>query len=412
VGGCRKLPDESYLKSDLIGWEANVSRKKWKLVIGISIGLVVLVAGVIRFTRSVPPFVPPVDRQINAWGTVDHEAAQKLQAVLDKDVNLQKVPGFQAFVRTSDGKTWSGASGTTDLARQNLMQRDDVIRIGSTTKTFTAVLVLKLVEEGRLSLDDSISKWFPSVPNAEVITIRQLLNHSSGISEIIPKGLMKSIIPSTYWKRDELVKLITQDPLLFTPGTQFSYSNSNYILLGFIIEDVTGKTVLQLLHEQILKPLNLKHTYFIPYEQTPARLVTGFDRDLAKIPGMLEINPDNTSWATLAFTSGAIASTADDLGVFFENLFAGKLLAPSTMEEMKTFIYATNPGFTEQTGSGLGLMRLEVAGQELIGHVGQFMGSTSIAMYAPEKGDTIVVTSNLSNPDMVAVLTSLNEIIK
>ena len=384
----------------------------WKLMIGIVIGLIVIIAAVKQFTRSVKPYLPSADRQISEWGTLDGGTAQKLQAVLDEEVNLQKVPGFQAFVRTADGKTWSGTSGTTDLARKTLMQRDNVIRIGSTTKTFTAVLVLKLVEDGRLSLDDPISKWFPNVPQADAITVRQLLNHSSGIPEIIQKGLMKSVIPSTYWTRDELVGLIAKDDLLFTPGTRFEYSNSNYILLGYIVEDITSKSVLELLHDQILDPLDLKNTYFIPYEPAPARLVTGFDRDLAKIPGMLEIAPDNTSWATLAFTSGAMASTADDLGVFFDNLFAGNLLSPAIMDEMKTFIPASNPGLDAQTGSGLGLMSFEMDGQELIGHVGEFMGSTSIAMYAPDKGYTIVVTSNLSTPDLAAVLARLQEIIK
>jgi D-alanyl-D-alanine carboxypeptidase len=384
----------------------------WKLVIGIAIVCIIIVLAVLQFTRSVKPFVPPVDRKITAWGILDSETAQKMQAVLDTEVNLQKVPGFQAFVRTPDGKTWSGTSGTTDLARKHLMQRDDIIRIGSTTKTFTAVLVLKLVEDGHLSLDDSITKWFPNIPDTDVITVRNLLNHSSGISEIIPKGLMKSIIPSTYWKREELVKLIAQDKLLFTPGNQFSYSNSNYILLGYIVEDITGKPFQKLLHEQILDPLNLTYTYFIPYEPAPAKLVTGFDRDLAKIPGMLGINPNNTSWSTLAFTSGALASTADDLGVFFDTLFEGKLLLPSTMEEMKTFTPASNPGLDAQTGSGLGLMRFEVDGQELIGHVGEFMGASSIAVYSPDKGYTITITCNLSFPDLAAVVGSLQKIIK
>jgi D-alanyl-D-alanine carboxypeptidase len=391
--------------------DLRMTHKIWILVMGIFIGLIVVAAGIYFFTRRITSFIPPADRQLGGWGTMDRETAQKLQTVLDEEVNLQKVPGFQAFVRTPDGKTWSGTSGTTDLKRHNFMQRDNVIRIGSTTKTFTAVLVLKLVEQGRLSLDDPLSKWFPTIPDAEAITIRNLLNHSSGIAEIIPKGLMKSILPSTYWTRDELVKLIARDPLLFTPGSRFEYSNSNYILLGFIVEDLTGKTVLQLLHEQILDPLNLQYTYFIPYEPAPARLLTGFDRDLAKIPGMLTISPNNTSWATLAYASGAIASNADDLGVFFDNLFEGKLLSPATLEEMETFIPASNPGLDAQIGSGLGLMCFEVAGQELIGHVGEFMGSSSIAMYAPDKGYTIVVTSNLSNPDLTAVLASLREII-
>jgi D-alanyl-D-alanine carboxypeptidase len=384
----------------------------WKLTFGILIGLILVVAAIIRFTRSVNPFTPSADRQLTAWGTLDGATAQKLQASLDEEVNLQKVPGLQAFVRTADGKTWSGTSGTTDLARKDLMQRDDVIRIGSTTKTFTAVLVLKLVEDGRLSLDDPLSKWFPKIPNADAITVRQLLNHSSGIPDVIQKGLMKSVLPSTYWTRDELVQLIARDELLFTPGTKFEYSNSNFILLGYILEEVTGKTALQLLHEQIIDPLNLKNTYFIPYEPSPARLVAGFDRDLARIPGMLDIAPDNTSWATLAFTSGAIASTADDLGVFFDNLFAGKLLSPAMMDEMKTFIPASNPGLDAQTGSGLGLMRINVDGHELIGHIGEFMGSSSIAMYSPDMGYTITITSNLSYPDLVAVMASLQEVIK
>jgi len=387
-------------------------KEHWKLAIGILLGAIVLIAAGLQFTRRVKPYVPPADRQISAWGSLDDGTAQRLQAALDEEVNLQKVPGLQAFVRMADGSTWSGVSGTTDLARKDPMQPEDVLRIGSTTKTFTAVLVLKLVEDGRLSLDDPLSNWFPAIPDAEAITVRDLLSHSSGIPEIIQRGLMKSVIPSTYWTRDQLLQLISQDKPLFTPGSQFSYSNSNYILLGFIVEEITGKPILQLLHEQILDPLNLKNTYFIPYEPARARLVTGFDRDLAKIPGMLEITPGNTSWATLAFTSGAMASNADDLGVFFDNLFEGKLLLSSTMEEMTTFLPATNPGLDAQTGSGLGLMRFEVDGQELIGHVGEFMGSSSIAMYAPDKGYTIIVTSNLSNPDLTSVLADLQAIIK
>jgi D-alanyl-D-alanine carboxypeptidase len=214
--------------------EMNIFPVNWKLMIGILIGLIVIIAAVLRFTRSVSPFVPPDDRLINAWGTLDREKAQQLQAVLDDEVNLQKVPGFQAFVRTSDGKTWSGVSGTTDLARKNLMQREDILRIGSVTKTFTAVIVLKLVEEGRLNLDDFIAKWFPDFPNAEQISVRQLLSHTSEIPEIIPRVIMKSIIPSTYWQPEELVNMIAQDASNFTPRGKYEYSNTNFIMLGLV----------------------------------------------------------------------------------------------------------------------------------------------------------------------------------
>jgi D-alanyl-D-alanine carboxypeptidase len=384
----------------------------WKLVLGTSIGFIVIFVLVLKFTRSVLPFEPPEDRHISEWGSMDTEDALELQSILDEDVNLIRVPGLQAFIRTPDGKTWSGVSGTTDLARKNLLRRDHIIRVGSVTKSFTAVLILKLVEEGYLSLDMPVSKWFPDLPSADGISIRHLLNHSSGIPEIIPKVLLKSIIPWTFWQPEELVNLIVKDEPQFAPGTRFDYSNSNYILLGLIAEEVSGKPITQLLHEQIIDPLNLEHTYFIPYETAPTQLVTGFDRDMASIPGMLAIGTDNTSWATSAFTSGAMASTAEDLGIFFDSLFAGELLSPSTVEEMITFIDASNPGFPEQTGSGLGLMRLKVGWQELIGHAGQFMGSTAIAMHSPEENYTIVVICNLSNPNLVEVLADLQGYIK
>ena len=390
----------------------NMSHINRKLVIGLIIGLIIVTAAGLRFTRSVRPYDFPTDRQIAGWGTLDFTTAQKLQTILDEDLNRLMVPGLQAFVRTADGKTWSGASGTTDLSRKVPMQREHILRVGSTTKTLTAVILLKLVEEGQLSLNDPLAKWFPNFPNAGAITVRQLLNHSSGIPDIIPKVLMKSIIPSTYWKPEELVRIIAQDETSFMPRGTFEYSNTNYILLGLIAEKISGKPFIQLLHEQIIDPLNLKHTYFIPYEQAPIDLVPGFDRDLSSFPGMLDISEDNTSWATAAFTSGALASTADDLGVFYEKLFAGELLSPATMDEMTTYIGASNPGFSEQNGYGLGLMRIEVDGQELVGHVGEFMGSTAIAMYAPDKHYLIVVTCNLSYPNLVEILADLQEIIR
>jgi D-alanyl-D-alanine carboxypeptidase len=179
-----------------------------------------------------------------------------------------------------------------------------------------------------------------------------------------------------------------------------------------IAEKVSGKTMLQLYHEEIIDPLNLKHTYFVPYEPAPAALLTGCDRDLSHFPGMLDIKPDNTSWATLAFSSGAMVSTAEDLGTFLDHLTAGDLLSAASMQEMTTFVDSVNPGFPAQNGYGLGLMRLDVDGHELIGHVGQFMGFTTIAMYSPDKGYTVVVICNLSNPELVNVVAEIQKIIR
>jgi D-alanyl-D-alanine carboxypeptidase len=378
----------------------------WKLSAACLL-LILVVAVVWRLTRSVSPYIPSESRNYQASGTVDAATARRLQGILDQDLNRLKIPGMQAYVRTADGKTWSGASGTTDLGRKRVFQPDDILRVGSVTKTFTAVVILKLVEEGALNLEDPLSKWYPDFPNAGSITIRQLLNHTSGIPEYIPKILMKSIIPFTYWQPQEIVEIAAREKSLFPTGSAFSYSNANYVLLGLIAEKVTGKTTVELLHEMIIDPLSLQHTYFVPYEKAPAALVPGWDRDLSHFPGMLDIGVKNTSWATGAYTSGALASNAGDLATFYNNLFDGALLSPAMMKEMTAFIDAPNPGFDEQTGYGLGLMQVDIDGKELIGHVGEFMGSTAIAMVSPGEKYTIVVVCDLSFPRLTGVLADL-----
>lgn len=388
----------------------HISKLNWKLILGLIIGGMVLITVLIRLTRNVPSYLPLTDQVQESWGSVDFGAAEALQNYLDENVNQQKVPGLQAYLHIAEGKTWSGSSGTTDLARKTPLLRDDILRVGSVTKTFTAVVIMNLVEEDQLNLDDPLGIWFPEFPTAGKITVRQLLNHTSGIPEIIQKGMMRSVISSTYWEPDELVALIAGDPESFGESGSHQYSNTNYILLGLIAEKVTERSFTELLQQYILNPLNLEHTFFIPYEQTPAGLVPGYERDLARIPGMLDISVRNTSWATLAFSSGALASTAEDLGIFTEALFSGIIVSPASLEEMTVFIDAPNPGIPEQTGYGLGLMQFEVNGKQLIGHIGWFMGSSSIIIYDPLDQIIFAVTCNLSTPDLVQVMAGLREV--
>jgi D-alanyl-D-alanine carboxypeptidase len=383
-----------------------MNHQTWKLIVGI-LAVIIAIVAAWRLTRRVLPYNPPQGRDLPTRGTVDEATARHLQAILDQDLNRLKIPGMQATIRRADGKTWSGASGTTDLGRKQALQPEHILRVGSITKTFTAVIILKLVEDGYLELDDPLSKWYPDFPNAEKITIRQLLDHTSGIPEFIPKVLMKSIIPSTTWQPEEIVKIAAGEKPLFTPGSAFSYSNANYVLLGLIAEKMTGKSAAELLHEMIVDPLGMQHTYFIPYEPAPATLVPGWDRDLSHFPGMLDIGVKNTSWATAAYTSGALASNASDLATFYENLFTGALLSPAMLKEMTVYGDAPNPGFAEQTGYGLGLMQLDIDGQELVGHVGQFMGSTAIAVVSPQEKYTIVVVCDLSFPKLTEVVADL-----
>ena len=148
-----------------------MKRPNWKLVAGVLLVIFAIMV-VWRLTRSVSPYIPPKSRDFSSAVTVDITTSQRLQTILDQDLNQLKIPGMQAYIRTADGKTWSSASGTTDLGRKHTLQPDHILRVWSVTKTFTAVIILKLVEEGYLSLDDPLARWYPDFPNAERITIR------------------------------------------------------------------------------------------------------------------------------------------------------------------------------------------------------------------------------------------------
>lgn len=375
-------------------------------------GLLLVLAVLVGFSlwwvnRKVLPYTPA--NTTLGWGTVDSHTALHLQTVLDQAVNRCGVPGIQAAVRTSDGKTWAGVSGSVDLERRRPLQREHILRVGSVTKLFTATVVFQLIKEGKFSLDDSLARWFPDVPNAKEITLRQLLNHHSGVLNVleVPSLIFRSIWPGTYLQPNELVRMIEPRKPHSAPGVGFSYSNTNYVLLGLIAEQVSGERFETLLRQRILNRLGMKNTYFVPYEAVPDKLIYGFDRDLIPLPGLFSIAPHDKGWPTAAYASGALVSTAEDLLSFTDALFTGKLVSPASLKQMTTFLPAKSPDTKSQTGQGLGIMRFEVEGREWWGHTGEFIGFTAITAYAPKIGWTISLIGNLSVFDVETLLGEL-----
>jgi len=381
--------------------------------------LVIVVALIVIFSvrRAQAPyfevFLPPADRDLEGWGSMDSQTAARLQSVLDEAVNDLKMPGLQAYVRTPDNKTWFGVSGTVDFKRTALMRKDHILGVASVTKMFTAAVVLKLVDEGKLDLKDTLSKWFPDFPNAERITVRQLLNHTSGIPDIMrsfPVAGRAAINPRMMWNPKELIEVVARKKPLFDPGTDESYSNMNYILLGVIVEQVTGKAMHELYRERIFAPLGLEHSFFPPHEPAPNR-ITGFDRDLVPLPGIHKHKPDNTSYSSLVYTCGAMVSTAEDIGRFTDSLFGGAILSEETLHQMTDFCDLRDPRAPLLTGYGLGLFRHEIGGEELWGHEGQIFGFQAIALYCPDKNYTIAVVGNVSAFNTAGVVAELQEVI-
>jgi D-alanyl-D-alanine carboxypeptidase len=189
-------------------------------------------------------FIAPGDRDLTGWGSVGTETAAELQDILDAAVNDLKVPGLQAYVRTPDNKTWFGVSGTVDFKRTALLRRDHILGVESITKLFTAAVVFQLVEEGKLSLEAPVSNWFPELPNAAKITISHLLSHTSGVPDVVKSvstGGRSALNPGIVWDPAELIEAAARRKPLFDPGTNYHYSNTNYILLGVIAERLIGK---------------------------------------------------------------------------------------------------------------------------------------------------------------------------
>jgi D-alanyl-D-alanine carboxypeptidase len=321
------------------------------------------------------------------------------------------VPGFQASVRTADGQTWYGVSGTTDPERRVPLRRDHIMRVGSVTKTFTAVLILQLVEKGQIGLADPLATWFPDFPNAQTITVRDLLAHRSGIFNNLESPLVLGSLftPRKVWQPQEMVDIAArQKPRAMG---EYYYSNTNYILLGLIAEQITGKSAATLYRQRILEPLDLRNTYFIPYEWIPDNLISGYDRDLNPLPGLFELKPKDVSAATSAYASGAMVSTAQDLMEFYNSLFSSeKLLSRASLDEMTTFYEAHDEGTPQITGYGLGLFRLDMDGEELWASIGFFIGSTTLVAYSPNEKDILAVIGNLSLYDFASVWEGLKDV--
>ncbi len=347
---------------------------------------------------SLPRYSIPNGRNIINSGTIDSHTADLLQVVLDKAINKYNLIGIQVSVKTKEGRTWNGASGTADKERTKPLSINNTIRIGSVTKTFTAVLILRLIEKGYIRFDQSIDIWFPDISESNKITIQHLLSHSSGIPEILGmKVMMTSTINShKIWKSDELLEIIKNKKLKFKPGTIYEYSNSNYILLGLIAEKVTGKPLKTLYREEIFEPLGLKNTYFVPYENPPINLVTGYDRNLIPLPGYQKIHPDNTSWSTCAHASGAIVSSASDVMRFFDAIMQAIILDEKSIKVMTFFHQGADEKEKYNKNFGLGIFHFDDVYDNTYGHLGLFIGSEALAIYHPEKGYVIVLIGNVS----------------
>lgn len=252
-------------------------------------------------------------------------------------------------------------------------------RIGSVTKSFTAVLIYQLVDEHKLSLDTKLSKFFPQLPGSDAITIRDLLGHTSGLPDYT-----QGMDPMVALDRDALLKRIAAEPVQFKPGTKRRYSNSNFLVLGYIIEAVTHSTYSAQLKQRILDPAGLRRTHF-GGAVTPAANET---RAYFFSGGHWELQPDHV--IENAGAAGGIASTTNDLTRFLSALFQGRLISGASLSEM-TNGYSDG---SDHYGKGLGPFAIPGTSKAGFSHDGSIGAHGALIGYVPEDSLSLALTIN------------------
>lgn len=345
-------------------------------------------------------------------GDIDKDTGDKLQNLLDKLKEEMKTPGIQVSVRIRT-RTWNGATGTTELNNKQLLDQKHLMRIASITKIFTAVVILKLIEAEKLNLDDPISKWFPGFSYSDNVTVRMLLNHTSGYYNYlsIPAVFIPSIIPYKKWDPEKLLEIASRREPYFKPGTDYKYSNTDMLILGLIAEKITNKKSKDLFHEYIFDPLDLKNTFFVPFEKENGNLISGYDKAFIGKFGIYINAPDNIAWSSSAYASGAMVSNMSDLIIFFDAIFDCKIISLESLKEMIDFMKVKIDNYPVLTGQGLGIQRFEINGDVLYGHNGVFLGFESIVLYCPDKDYTIAISCNYTRSNVIRIFSEIQKII-
>jgi D-alanyl-D-alanine carboxypeptidase len=326
---------------------------------------------------------------------VDDKTSLRLQTVLAEQRQSKSIPGLSAALITPENKIWIGTDGHS--SQNDIIKADMVFGLGSVTKTYFAAIVMQLVEKGKLSLDDSIHRWLPSMKFiTKDITIRQLLNHTSGLSRYqgTPKWFreVSMINKDKIWSPGEIIDSLVGAPKC-NPGACWGESAVDYVLLGMIIEKVTGQKAAYALRS-LTSSLGLKHTSLYPDETNQSSKIVHFWWDVDRSGKLVDVFPVDSKIPLAAmfssvWTSGAIISTASDLVIFSKALFENKVLSKTSLIQMITPIQIGNsPAY------GFSVVVDSLNNKPMYWHTGG-IGYSSVFLYLPDERITVAVLCNL-----------------
>ena len=330
---------------------------------------------------------------------MNHPYHEKYTDLIEEMVSSGS-PGIMMTVKDEVNGFWSGAAGKADIANNIDLAPCNITRVGSTVKTFTAVTIFLLKEEGKLSLDHKITmylsaEYLKDLANADQVTIRQLLQHSSGIYNYITnlKFQTASLNDLTKtWHPEELLAYARNKPANFAPGTDVQYSNTNYILLGEIISTIEKKPFYKVFEERLFLPLNLSFTRFAAEDPVPDGIIRGY---VDFYSNLNIINATYYSGWDYFTADGGLISNSYDLNTFLSALFEGEILTQASMNEMLTWEEPKTQdpeGF--ETFYGLGIFMIVTEFGPAYIHSGDAIGYFASMTYFPNQRTTISWAGN------------------
>ncbi len=338
-----------------------------------------------------------------------------LQTMVNTTAKELLVPGAVVLLRTPKGE-FTVTYGTTQLGTMSPPRADTHFRIASNTKSMTAAVIVQLAQEGKLSLDDPVSKYVPSVPNGDNITIDELLKMRSGLYNYTDAPELAATVdhdPTKVWTTEELLAIAFARPANFPPGTAYEYNNTNYTLLGLIAEQVGGRPLAQAMQDRLFEPLGMHDTFLPPRTSNtiPDPYSHGYlygsslyvltdtsyppDIQAAARAGTLlptdftDLNP------SFAYFPGGVISTANDLAIWIEALVTGRVFNAAYQRRWFDSLQAKDPSMPEGQQYGYGIERLRWGPNAVYFHGGETPGYNSHMGYDPNSKMTFVTWTNL-----------------
>lgn len=332
-----------------------------------------------------------------------HAQDAALQATLDSARRALGAPGASAAIVFPDGRLWRGVSGMAGPDR--LVQPETVFDLGSVAKTYTAALVLRTVADGRLRLDDTLARWYPELPGAGGITLRQLLNHTSGLHDPLQEESYVPLMlgnPGKRWSVEEILEHVREP--YHAPGAGWHYTNTGFQLAGRILEHVSDTTLTHLYRSVLFEPLGLDRTHHGAAEAVPPPRSEAFiDINDDGTPEPVSLFMPMTAFLTSGGAAGGIVASAADAARWLHALATGEVLSAAAWSAMTSWVERP-----DGARYGLGLLGLVEDGEvSLIGHKGNAAGFSAAVFHVPAAGMTVAVLTSAHATDVTPAARAL-----